>query len=80
MKIIMDPKSGYSEWTFDKKEIQAINKHGKLICEPQFIRHFSNALIKLVTDITVNKLLKQELKVNGLTVIMLDLDMAFQKK
>jgi hypothetical protein len=54
MKIIMDPKSGYSEWTFDKKEIQAINKHGKLICEPQFIRHFSNVLIKLVTDITVN--------------------------
>ena len=54
MKIIMNPKNGYSEWTFDKKEIQAINKHGKLICEPQFIRHFSNVLIKLVTDITVN--------------------------
>ena len=54
----MNPKTGYSEWVFDKNEIKTINEKGKLICQPQFIKHFTNVLMKLV--VAVNGHLDEE--------------------
>ena len=51
MRMIMNPKTSYCEWVFDKNEIETINEKGKLICEPQFIKHFTNVLMKLVVEV-----------------------------
>jgi hypothetical protein len=51
MKITINPKTSYSEWVFDEEEIKTINEKGKLICEPQFIKHFTNVLMKLVVEV-----------------------------
>jgi hypothetical protein len=53
-------EDGSCEIIFTEEEIQILNKHKKLSLTPEFLRHFSNHLIKIVVNF--NKKFNDETK------------------
>lgn len=43
-------EDGSGEIIFAEEEIQILNKHKKLCLTPEFLRHFSNHLMKIVVN------------------------------
>ena len=52
--IFDQKKDGSCDLVFDDNEIKILNKYKKLHLSPEFTRHFSNTLFKIVHDLTVN--------------------------
>jgi len=45
---------GSCDLIFHKDEIKILNKYKRLHLSPEFVRHFSNTLMKIIYDVTIN--------------------------
>lgn len=52
--IFDQKKDGSCDLVFDDNEIKVLKEHKKLHLSPEFVKHFSNTLIKIVVDLTAN--------------------------
>jgi hypothetical protein len=52
--IFNQKKDGSCDLVFHDDEIKILNKYKKLHLSPEFTRHFSNTLFKIVHDLTIN--------------------------
>tara|TARA_R100000664_G_scaffold32404_1_gene47296 strand:+ start:3477 stop:3710 length:234 start_codon:yes stop_codon:yes gene_type:complete len=52
--IFNQKKDGSCDLVFNDKEIEVLVKYKKLHLSPEFVKHFSNTLIKIVVDLTTN--------------------------
>ena len=52
--IFNQKKDGSCDLVFNDKEIEVLVKYKKLHLSPEFVKHFSNTLIKIVVDLTAN--------------------------
>ena len=52
--IFDQKKDGSCDLVFNDNEIKVLVEHKKLHLSPEFVKHFSNTLIKIVVDLTTN--------------------------
>tara|TARA_R100001460_G_scaffold22971_2_gene46611 strand:+ start:3535 stop:3777 length:243 start_codon:yes stop_codon:yes gene_type:complete len=65
-------KNGSCDWIFSDEEIKIINKHKKLVIEPESLKHIGNILVRIVSDWHINfdpkikgKMTYQDSKINS---------------
>jgi len=52
--IFKQKNDGSCDLIFHKDEIKILNKYKRLHLSPEFVRHFSNTLMKIIYDVTIN--------------------------